>query len=73
MSTPKRKSNLNKSIGELRPRELDEHLTFMLEERPIAGGLPFWPFNRTRLVEMHVPPDWLPERLKTPAPSDESE
>ena len=72
MSTPKRKPYYKRSIGELRPRELDEHLTFMVEERPIAGGLPFWPFNRTRLVEMRVLPGWLPERLRTPAPSDES-
>lgn len=42
-----------------RPRVLDSFRTVRLTQRPIGGGLPFWPFNRTRIVERpiaQVPP-----------------
>ena len=56
MPASKRKTWAGKSIRDLRPRELDGHRTFKVEERPIAGPiLPFWPFNRTRIVEMPIP------------------
>ena len=57
MTASKRKSQAAKSFRELRPRELDGYRTFKVEERPIAGPiLPFWPFNRTRIVEMPISP-----------------
>ena len=37
-----------------RPRVLDDYRTFKTERGPIGGGLPIWPFNRTRIVELQV-------------------
>ena len=45
-----------RSFRSLRPPELDKYRTVKLVERPIGGGLPFWPFNRTRVIEVPIPP-----------------
>lgn len=60
MAERKPEPQSQRSFRSHQPPELDHprFRTVKLVERPIAGGLPFWPFNRTRVIEVPVPPGW---------------